>query len=154
MTKKKRVFFQSEIQNYHDNKINQWFKPFEGKHVEVEIREIGAPKRRTPTQNKALHLYFGLLAEALNDAGMDMRTFLKESVDIPWSGETVKEHIWKPIQIAKTKKESTTELDKVGEIDEVYEIINRHLAQKGIHVPFPSMEEGESDSKGRIKINN
>lgn len=85
-------------------------------------------------------MFFGQLAAALNDAGLDMRKTLKQSVEIPWSGDRVKEFLWRPIQRAVVEKTSTTELD-TRDPSEVYEILNRHLAQKfGIHVPFPSWE--------------
>ena len=54
-------------------------------------------KQRTTTQNKALHVYCGLVADALNDAGFDMRRFIKPEIDIPWSMVSVKEHLWKVI---------------------------------------------------------
>ena len=34
-------------------------------------------KQRTIQQNRALHLYFQLIADRLNDAGLDMRVVLK-----------------------------------------------------------------------------
>lgn len=95
-------------------------------------------KQRTLQQNKALHKYFELLSEALNDAGLDMKATLRPEIDIPWTPENVKNNLWRPIQKALLNKESTTELDKVDP-SLVYEILNRNLAEKfGIHVPFPS----------------
>lgn len=100
-----------------------------------------ATQQRTNQQNKALHLYFTMLAEALNDAGLDMRTFLKPGIDIPWDSHTIKEHLWRPVQKIVLRKDSTTELTKgKKEIDRVYEVLNRRLAQDGVHVPFPSIE--------------
>ncbi len=98
-------------------------------------------KQRTSQQNRALHLYFTLLAQTLNDAGLDMRKTLKPSVDIPWSGKTVKDHLWRPIQKAQLKKNSTKDVS-IDEVTKVYETLNRHLAEKfGMTVPFPSLEE-------------
>lgn len=99
--------------------------------------------QRTLQQNKALHKYFELLAQELNLAGYDMKRTLKESVDIPWNGATVKEYLWKPIQSAQLMKPSTTELT-TKEIDTIYDTLNRHLAEKtGVHVGFPSSEPNE-----------
>ena len=96
--------------------------------------------QRTLQQNKAMHKYFTLLAEELNQAGYDMKRTLKPSVDIPWSPETVKEYLWKPIQNAQLMKQSTTQLT-TKEIDLVYDTLNRYLAEKtGVYVPFPSSE--------------
>lgn len=98
-------------------------------------------KQRTLRQNRALHKMFGLLAEVLNDSGYDMRRTLKQDVEIPWSTETVKEFLWRPIQNAQLNKESTTELT-TKDIDAVFETLNRHLGDKlGVHVPFPSIDE-------------
>ena len=98
-------------------------------------------KQRTLQQNKALHLYFQLLADALNEAGLDMRKTLKPSIDIPWTATTIKEYLWRPIQLAQLRKKSTTELD-TKEIDKVWETLNRHLGERfGLHEPFPSVEQ-------------
>lgn len=97
-------------------------------------------KQRTSKQSKALHLYCQLLADALNDAGFDMKTILKPTVDIPWTMETVKEFLWRPVQKAYLMKESTTELNTMNPGD-VYEILNRHLSEKfGITVEWPSLK--------------
>ena len=95
---------------------------------------------RTPTQNNALHLYFEQLAETLNNAGLDVRVVLKPDVDIPWSKTMVKELLWRPIQKIYLKKKSTTRLTR-AEVDQVYKILDRHLADKfGVLVDFPSLE--------------
>lgn len=97
-------------------------------------------KQRTLRQNRALHLFFTLLADQLNEAGLDMKKTLKPEVDIPWTGETIKEFIWRPIMLAQLGKESTTELT-TKDIDAVFLTINRHLGDKfGLVVDFPSVE--------------
>lgn len=98
---------------------------------------------RTIQQNKALHLYCQQVADALNDAGLDVRATLKENVEIPWSGYLVKDLLWRTIQKLQYGKKSTTELT-VKDIDSVYDVMNRHLGERfGIHVPFPSYETKE-----------
>lgn len=88
-----------------------------------------------------MHKYFALLAEALNDAGYDMKKTLKPGVDIPWTPEMVKTHLWKPIQLPVTGKEHTSDLAS-GEPSRVYEVLDRHLSEKfGIHVEFPHEED-------------
>ena len=93
-------------------------------------------KQRTKQQNRALHLYFRFVAEALNDSGLDMRTVLKPGVEIEWTEKTVKEYLWRPIQKIQLMKESTTELTR-KELDTVYDTMNLHLSRHGEHVPFP-----------------
>jgi len=81
-----------------------------------------------------------MLSEELNDAGYDMKKVLKPTIDIPWTPTSIKEHLWKPTMKAMLNKESTTEMT-TGDIDTVYEVINRAMAKYGIHVPFPSIEQ-------------
>jgi len=94
-------------------------------------------KQRTVLQNRSLHKYLTMLSAALNDAGYDMRKTLKPAVNIPWNEVMAKEHIWRRVQIAMTGKRSTTELNTV-EMSEIYEVLNRHIAEKfGVHVEWP-----------------
>ncbi len=96
--------------------------------------------QRTLTQNAALHVYFKLLSDTLNDAGLDMKKVLKPTVDIPWTPKAIKDFIWRPIMKAQLGKTSTTEMSTV-DIDSVFETINRHLGEKlGVHEPFPSYD--------------
>lgn len=105
----------------------------ENRYIEVDIR-VGE-RQRTMTQNKALHLWFRFLAETLNDAGLDMRTVIREDVDIPWTESAVKEYIWRPVQKALQQKESTTEANRT-DYTAVREVIARHLGEKfGVQVP-------------------
>lgn len=93
---------------------------------------------RTDRQNRALHKYCELLAEALNDAGLDMKTVLKPEVDIPWTKESVKNHLWRPIQTIMIDKASTTEMT-TADPGEIYLVLDRHIAEKfGVHVEWPS----------------
>jgi len=97
--------------------------------------------QRTSKQNRAMHKYFSLIANTLNDAGLDMRATLKPEIDIPWSTETVKEYLWRPVQKIQTNKQSTTELT-TKEVNEIQETLQRFLGQRhGISQDFPSVEE-------------
>jgi hypothetical protein len=79
----------------------------------------------------------------LNDAGFDMRQTLREDMEIPWIEENIKRFIWKPVMRSITDKESTTELTS-KEIDKIYDIINRHTAEKfGISIQFPAEDNIE-----------
>lgn len=96
-------------------------------------------KQRTQQQNNAMQKYFTDLANSLNAAGLDMKSVLKPEVDIPWTQDTVREHLWRPVMLTMTSKESTVKLTR-DEVSEVYDVINRHLAEKfGVSVPFPSL---------------
>jgi len=95
---------------------------------------------RTMPQNAALHVLFTSLAKELNEKGLTVQEVLAKTVELDWNPKRIKEDLWRPIQIALTNKVSTTDLDKTSEIDEIYETLNRFMAQWGIHVPFPSEE--------------
>lgn len=98
-------------------------------------------KQRTTLQNRSLHKYFSLLAKELNEAGLDMKAVLAPSVDIPWTPENIKNHLWRPVQKVYANKESTAELT-TKETTDIYEALNRHLAWKfGVTVSWPSTEE-------------
>lgn len=121
-------------------------KLYTGRKI-VEIKHIS--ETRTNTQNKALHLFFKLLADALNDSGhyFVYKGLYKDNVEIEWDYEMVKRHIWKPFQKYKLGIESTTELKKTGDIDKVLDIIFVYYGNKGIELTFPSRIEEYMDSK-------
>jgi len=97
-------------------------------------------KQRTLKQNSSIHLYLTNLAEELNLAGLDMRKTLKPTINIPWTMNTAKEYLYKPVVKLVTGKDSTTQLT-TKEIDLVFDTINRHLGEQfGLHVEFPSID--------------
>ena len=90
-----------------------------------------------------MHLYCGQLAEALNDAGLDMKRILDDEVDIPWTKQSVKDHLWRPIQEVMTGKSSTTEPNTV-EFSDVYKVLDRHISVKhGVSVAWPDRFGGQ-----------
>lgn len=94
-------------------------------------------RKRTNTQNAAIHKYCDMLADKLNDAGLDMRVVLSHHADISWSMASVKEKLWKPVQMALLNKESTTEQSTV-EVSAVYNHLSRHLSENlMVYVPWP-----------------
>jgi len=82
-----------------------------------------------------------MLAESLNDSGQDMRMVLKPEIEIPWTLESIKMLMFKPIAKAMFDVESTKDLD-TKQISEVYEVLNRHTAEKlGVSVIWPHEED-------------
>lgn len=114
-------------------------------HVRKQYKDHGyvtysykTGRQRTQQQNNALHKYFALLSDALNEAGLDMRATLREDAEIPWTADLVKQYLWKPVQAATLDKKSTVKLER-AEVSQIYDIINRHIGQKfGLSVEFPS----------------
>lgn len=96
-------------------------------------------KQRTDQQNRALWLFFTMLADELNNAGLDMRKVLKPTYSIPWTKESIHDHIWLPIQKAMYGTDSTIFLHKIEQIDKIHSVIMRELGEKhGLEfIPFP-----------------
>ncbi len=121
------------------NKAIQWLTENDNKRCYAELgRETGV---RTLDQNASLHLYLTQLANALNEGGFSFKFQLGDKlVDLDWSMELCKENIWRPIQIALVKKKSTKNLDKVHDIDVIYEHLNKFFSNKPFcfHIPWPS----------------
>jgi len=112
----------------------------EGDFIEITCYKKG-DRPRTSSQNRALHRYYGNLSQELNNNGLSVMKFLKYDFEMDWTPTLVKELIWKPIQKAMFKKESSAKLTR-NEVVEVWETLNRHLSSKPphIHIPFPSKE--------------
>ena len=100
---------------------------------------MGERAKRTLLQNKSIHKYCSLLADAFNAAGLDMLAVLKvKRVSVSWTMQSCKDVLWRPIQLAMFNKESTTALE-TDEVSKVYEQLARHLAENfNIDQSFPS----------------
>ena len=88
----------------------------------VTVVPANGPKRpKTDAQRNAFHVWLRLLAEELNAAGLDQRVVfeqMREGVERPWTLETCKDNLWRPLQQAMVKKAFTEEL-KINEHDEI-----------------------------------
>ena len=103
-------------------------------------------KKRTSSQNRALHKLFELVADEFENNGIEMSIFAKLPIRVPWSGVMVKE-LWRAIQFSQLNKVSTTNLT-TKEIDLVYDTFNRMIAEEfGLHVAFPSIEQLLQDNE-------
>lgn len=127
--------------------------PLDQNHV-VTIEKV--KNNRTAQQNRALHLYFTMLANALNDAGLDQRQVLKPEIDMPWSQYSVKEFLWRPIQKAMTQKDSTAKLER-QEINDIFRVLHLHMVEKlSVNVFFPDhhLLEAEKQNNNLIEYDN
>ena len=105
-----------------------------GDSFAIEFKKLD--KKMTITQQGAIHLYCENVASALNDAGLTVQMTMKH-FRIPWSQMLVKELMYKSVLEMATSKKSTTEQTTI-EPSDIYDVMNIHLSEKGIHVPFPS----------------
>src|SRR3990167_3562171 len=108
-------------------------------HLTKFFTDLRPVSQRTGQQNKGLHLFFTMLSEALNLAGLEMKVVLKAETEIWWTPLSVKEYLWRPLQKAMFQKESTTELEKQVEIDKIHEQLMHILGEKhGVEfISFP-----------------
>jgi len=140
----------SKVMFYDKSNYQLFVDTLDGQQVDVVI--VKHRERRTDQQNKAIHLYFTQVAEALNDAGLTLEKVVKNfKMEHEWSSVTVKELLWREAQKYAVNKYSTTELDKFEEIEKVYDIVNRFLASIGVEsIPFPSVESENESLKKKI----
>ena len=94
--------------------------------------------QRSNKQNNSLHLLFRQMAEQLNDSGYEQKITIG-TVDTPWNEWSVKV-MFSKIASAQFGKPHTSDLT-TKELQEVYETLNRVIAEQGLHIPFPSLEE-------------
>ena len=109
--------------------------------IDVEI--IKAKKRRTLTQNNAIHRWCELVAAAMDAAGISRVITMPsgKAIQSSWSTDAVKRDIWHTIQFAQFGTKSTADLES-NQVSAVYETINRDvLAEINIFVPFPDWRE-------------
>jgi len=99
-------------------------------------------QQRTLTQNKAIHVLFDMIAYELKSNKLDIKKTLRHDFAIPWTAETVKELIWKPVQQAMFETESTKELT-TDQVSKVFDVIRDHLYDitiGEIDLEFPSKD--------------
>jgi len=107
----------------------------------IEIKKVKAG--RTTLQNRSLHLYLKLIANALNSAGIDQRMLLnsfKDGFSLP-NTEVSMKMLFQRISGVMHGEDRTHRLS-TKEIQQTYEAMDMGLSQKhGVHIPWPSLEE-------------
>ena len=108
--------------------------------------------QRSLTQNAALHKYFELMADELNNTP---HASVQEVVTLPisWTKNNFKEIIWHKVQLSmfpdavnEDGEPSTAKLT-TKEVGEVYEEVNRLISKvAGVGMEFPSYEEQRIES--------
>lgn len=109
------------------------------KYVSVKI-DTG--RQRTSQQRKAIEVFCRNLAEVLNDSGMDMQAvFSVKEVSVPWSQDTVKDVLFRPIMKAMFDIDSTADLER-ADCSRVHAVLCKNLSEKlGVTCPeWPSKE--------------
>jgi hypothetical protein len=96
---------------------------------------------RSGLQNKALHLFFTIISEQLNEMGLEFHYFgLKgQELTTRYTPHVVKEFFWRPIQIALFDIKSTTKISTTH-INEITDVIVKFFGERGVVIDFPSVE--------------
>ena len=96
---------------------------------------------RTTNQNSSLHLYFEMIAEALNDLGQEFcyTGITGKELSMRYTKEIIKEMFWKPIQQTLFGTNTTTKLN-TQQMNEIIDVFTKFFADKGIVIEFPSEE--------------
>ena len=105
----------------------------------IEIKEV--KKTRSTLQNSALHQFFVLISDELNNLGLEFTYTGIKGLEIGtrYTPDIVKEFVWRPIQLTLFNVKSTTQLDS-KKINEIADIIIKFFAEKGIYMSFPSIQ--------------
>lgn len=113
----------------------------QGIQTNLKIEHIA--DERSDAQNRARWLFCDQMARLLNEHSLDMRAFISEGIDMPWSKDTFMDFIWRPTLKMLTGKK-TTRKETTQDINQVYDVINRAVTQRTngiVQVPsFPSVE--------------
>lgn len=103
---------------------------------------------RTLAQNAAMHQHFKNVADGLNEIGIDQKIVFEHresSILTKWTGDSIKEVVYKPIMLALTKKKSTTMLNK-SEVAQIDEALDVWFAKQ-----FPNFQYPEFPHKEALK---
>jgi hypothetical protein len=95
---------------------------------------------RTWRQNNTLHLLFRRMAEALNDAGFEIPHPFKPDLEIPYSEESVKELLYKPIITMYFKVDRSTDLDTEQLSESMTILVDAVNRNTGVYVHIPTGE--------------
>ncbi len=106
-----------------------------GKYVKIEQ----VKQTRSTLQNSALHLFFTILANQLNENGIDFifENVIYGKIEMKFTPEIVKNFIWRPIQKTLFNIDSTTKINTL-QINEILDVITLHFGNSGIPISFPN----------------
>jgi hypothetical protein len=95
---------------------------------------------RTWRQNNTLHLLFRRMAKGLNDAGFEIPHPFKPDLEIPYSEESVKELLYKPIITMYFKVDRSTDLDTEQLSESMTILVDAVNRNTGVYIPIPTGE--------------
>lgn len=118
------------------SKSLEWFSFYNGF---MEGYRLAQTNTRTNKQNAALHKFFKMLSDQLNELGQTFHYsgFNGDDMELMFTEYIIKEFMWKHIQMTLFNTSSTTKLT-TDQIDKILDVITNFYSKKGIPVVFPS----------------
>jgi len=114
----------------YNKDIKEWLEQNRNYKGDIFCRFNKTTKERTADQNSALHLWLHNKAKQCREAGITRQMVLSKTMELEVT-DTFMKDIWRDVQDAMFKiGRKTRNLDKVSQIDEVYEHLNRFFAEK------------------------
>ncbi len=106
----------------------------------IELKEI--KPTRTNLQNRALHLFFNMISDELNNLGLEFRYagLVSKEIAIPYTWLIVKDRVWRPIQITLFDIESTKEIN-TEQINKIADVLIKFFGERGISISFPNIQD-------------
>lgn len=109
-------------------------------NIEKRLTYEVTQQQRSKPQNSSLHACLRRLSKGLNSAGFGIAHPLKPDLEIPYTMESCKELLLKPIIQAMYNKESTSSLSKKEVHDSMDILLNRISELTGVVEGF-TLEE-------------
>jgi hypothetical protein len=114
----------------YDKEMREWLEQNRNYKGNLFVKIAKTTKERTEIQNNSLHLWLHKKAEQCREAGITRQMILSKTMELEVT-DTFMKDIWRDVQNAMFKTgRKTRNLEKVGQIDEVYEHLNRFFADK------------------------
>lgn len=130
-----------DLKNINElNKAKVKFSYLCSKGALIELTEKRST--RSSLQNKALHKYFLIIVDALNELGMEFQYFgLKGQVlETRYTTTIVKNQFWRQLQITMFDIESTKDIN-TKQMNEIIDVIDKFFAERGVYVQFPDKDQ-------------
>jgi hypothetical protein len=102
----------------------------------IEVEKV--KQSRSNQQNRALHLFFTILSEQMNENGLEFNYngIRGNTLSTPYTPHLIKEFVWRPIQKTMFNIESTTKINTV-QINQILDVLAVHYSEVGIPINFP-----------------
>ena len=105
----------------------------------IELKKLS--NSRSSQQNRALHKFFIIISNELNDLGMEFHYYGVKGQELTtrYTADIVKNHFWRPIQKTLFNIESTKKIN-TKQMNEIIDVVVKFFAEQGLYIEFPNRE--------------